>query len=318
MIKRSRVRSVLDGALLLVALVFAVRWILNPQGPFEPSLALCSVLLAAIDYWYRSRVVLPSALPQTTPFPSPVDEEQLPNKGVVESELPLFIHSSSTDFFADRFAAAFPGLRSIGWFRSREAIERLAVLLANPLHFRAPDGGYRHPIWWFGRGNLQIEHFTRLDANTVLLDIYELRIGNIAAVYSSHYKALFVYLQAEAMEPTGLYESTSEERERRIREHGYASEEYGLFRKTHKVTREEYDDGSTRVMGKLVRMGYDVELRVRYITTYNMLLAAHDSPINNTSFDAELGSWLNRLLSDRSSFPSFVERVNHLPPRRIA
>jgi hypothetical protein len=115
------------------------------------------------------------------------------------------------------------------------------------------------------------------------------------------------------MEPTGLYDWSSEDLERCKGTLGAVSEEYGIYEAKHLVTRAEYDDNAARINGKLIRFGRDVELRMRYITPYNMIIAPNESPLNSNDFDKELESWLNRLLGEPTAFDPFVETVRQLP-----
>ena len=229
--------------------------------------------------------------------------------------LPPFTDVNSAVFFARRFALAFPGLRNITWFQSIEAVERLRILLADPIVFSGRGGCRLGPIWWFGRGNSQIERFNEIDTTTVLIDIHELKLDRIAAVYSPSYKRLFVYVEAEPMEPTGLYPRIPGDIEECRQKLGCVSEEYGLYQGIDKITRAEYDDNAARIDGKLVQFDNDVELRVRYITPYNMVIAANESTINNNEFDIELESWLNILLREPTQFDQFIQKVNKLYPR---
>ena len=117
------------------------------------------------------------------------------------------------------------------------------------------------------------------------------------------------------MEPTGLYDWSSEDLERCKGTLGAVSEEYGIYGGRHLVTRGEYDDNAARINGKLIRFGGDVELRMRHITPYNMIIAPNESPVNNYDFDEGLESWLNRLLGEPTAFDSFAETVRPLPIR---
>ena len=62
------------------------------------------------------------------------------------------------------------------------------------------------------------------------------------------------------------------------------------------VTRAEHDDGAAYIDGQLVDIRQRNELRVRFLTPYNFIIAAHDSPINNQDFDARIVELLNALL----------------------
>jgi predicted nucleotidyltransferase len=112
---------------------------------------------------------------------------------------------STTAFFADRFAAAFPGVRSISWHDVAEDVEqRMMRLLRDPLSF---SNG--HPVWWWRGGNLQIQSFRKLSDGIYLMNSDELRITRVAAVPGSTYQRSFVYVEADGMSRTGLYPTRS-------------------------------------------------------------------------------------------------------------
>jgi predicted nucleotidyltransferase len=215
---------------------------------------------------------------------------------------------SSTAFFAERFAAAFPGVRSISWFTEPDDIDqRLTALLRSPLAF---SNGL--PVWYWRGGNLQIESFRRLSPGLFLMDSDELLISRVAAVHGSTYKRHFVYVRCEGMEPTGLYGNSSEDRAAAIALHGYDYEEYGLVDNSEPVKRAEYDDGAAVIGGRLVDIRGRSQLRVRYTTPYNFVIAAHGSPINNNRFDQILVENLNEALAGGEQEEAVVERLHKL------
>lgn len=306
-----KLRPWVKGVLFLTAIFFGFRWWQNPEGPYEPIICLCSLLLAAIDSFF-----LTTSSTQTPPV-SLNNVEILPDQRSSDYDsLPEFTAGSPTAFFAQRFASAFPGLRETTWFSKGEAVDRLAILLAPPLTFSRSSNSKLSPIWWLRFGNSHIESFSILNRNTVLMDEKELLIDKIAAAYSADYKRLFVYVACSPMPPCGAYEWTPENLKQLIDDYGYVHEEYGLYRGTHIVSRAEYDDGATMLKGKIVQMDSDLELRVRYLTPYNFILVGHDSPINNNSFDSELEQHLNKLLTSPNQLEALVERVKSLPPNR--
>lgn len=230
-----------------------------------------------------------------SPF-APMDEDALPS---IRGE-------SSTMFFSNRFSSAFPGVRGIQWFRQpHDAVERLQILFRNPFVFHEST-----PIWWWRDGNMYINSFDVLAADTVLLDHQELVIDELAAVNAGAYYRSFIYIKTKPSEPTGLYDPASVPSE--VEHCGYAREEFGIFR-GRPVTRAEYDDGSTVIDGKVVHMGREVELRVRYVTPYNLLIAPHGSPINNDRFDQQRSELLNSLLRGEASLDTLVGAVLQLP-----
>ncbi len=215
---------------------------------------------------------------------------------------------SSSAFFAHRFGKAFPGVRNISWFDDAGEIEqRLHVLLQSPLSFA--DG---HPVWYWRGGNLQIENFRRLEARLFLMDSDELLVSRIAAVHGSTYRRHFVYVRCEAMEPTGLYRASSSDRAAAIEQFGFDYEEFGLVSDGSLVKRSEYDDGAAMINGRLVDLVGRSELRVRYTTPYNFLIAANDSPINNNRFDDVLVERLNEALEGGEREEEVVQRLRKL------
>lgn len=225
-----------------------------------------------------------------------------------EDALPSMRGESSTVFFSSRFSDAFPGVRGIQWFREpAEAVERLRILFRDPFVFQESI-----PIWWWRTGEMHIGSFDVLAADTVLLDHQELVIDELAAVNAGGYYQSFVYIKAKPSEPTGLYAPASVQAQ--VEHWGYAREEFGLFR-GRPVSRAEYDDGSAVIDGKVVDMDHEAKLRVRYVTPYNLLIAPHDSPINNNRFDQQRNELLNAILRGEASLDTLVGAVLQLPKR---
>ena len=98
-----------------------------------------------------------------------------------------------------------------------------------------------------------------------------------------------------------------------MEELGYDWEEFGLVDGTLPVTREEFDDGATLVDGNPARIVGRAELRIRYITPYNFLLAPQMSPINNHDFDGQLEDLLNAMLQGEDVFGQLCESIERLP-----
>lgn len=235
-------------------------------------------------------------------------------KESVTSALPSFNGNDSAVFFSNRFAQAFPGIRGVEWFDDPAEIRaRMSRLLKEPLQFKEAT-----PIWWWRNANLQIEKFVDLGNGEYLMNTDELRISKIAAVHGGQYYRAFVYVEVAPMEPTGLYPNTP----RRILENktkedvfGYHWEEYGLVDGVHMVTRAAYDDGAAKIDGEIQEISGRSELRCRYVTPYNFVIAAHDSPINNPQFDRVLENFLNRILSGEATVEELADAAKKLPKR---
>lgn len=225
-----------------------------------------------------------------------------------DAELPT-LAESSTAFFEKRFGASFPGVRGIEWFREpTAAVERLSRLFSQPLEFKNA-----HPIWWWRNGDMHISRFEALSADTVLLDLYELTIEEIAAVNAGAYYQSFVYIKTRPSAPTGLRDQYSVDQQ--VSDQGFAHEEFALFRGIP-VPKAAYDDGAAVINGKLVDLNGEASVRVRYLSPYNLLIAPFASPINCNEFYYRRGDLLNGILQGKHSLEQLVDEVLKLPKRR--
>ncbi|WP_422414028.1 MULTISPECIES: toll/interleukin-1 receptor domain-containing protein [unclassified Endozoicomonas] len=218
------------------------------------------------------------------------------------------LNESSTSFFSMRFSSAFPGVRGVEWFDGENAAKRLEILLKEPLDFSNAT-----PIWWWGYGDLHIKKFKVISDNFVRMDIDELKIKKIAAVNKGSYYQSFVYVEAEAMEPTGLYNTEHLEDSRE--QLGYCSEEFAIF-KDRLISRADYDDGATVIDNVPVELNGEAELRCRYITPYNFIIAPQASPINNHHFDRQRRVYLKAIMQDSSQIDDLADIVIKLPKNR--
>jgi hypothetical protein len=148
---------------------------------------------------------------------------------------------------------------------------------------------------------MSIEAFRPLDKEVVLMNHTELNIKRVAALPGQTHKQRLVYVETQPMAMTGLYKSNAEQLEDAKRRHGYVSEEYGLYNGSHKIKRSEYDDGGTMINVRLVDITGSSELRTRFLTPYNFIIAAQASPINNVRYDQRLVMHLNFALNVSSS-----------------
>jgi hypothetical protein len=98
------------------------------------------------------------------------------------------------------------------------------------------------------------------------------------------------------MTPTGLYERTQEEIDYLVETFGYCREEYGIYKGKYKVNRCEFDDGAVMIEGGLTDFNGEAELRVRYISPYNFIIAAQNSPVNNVKFDRILKDLCDKII----------------------
>lgn len=240
--------------------------------------------------------------------PSNPDPKLISTPPSKQDGLSLMRHETSTQFFSERFAKAFPGVRGIHWFRnSIQAIERLAIFFTKPIVFSGA-----HPIWWWRSGDMHIQDFSILSNNTILLDHQELTIDELAAVNAGSYYQEFLYIKAKPSQPSGLYDISSISDQ--VALWGYAREEFARFRE-RPITRAEYDDGAAVIDGRVVELNGEAHLREIFLTPYNLIIAPHESPINNNEFDETRVELLNRILRGEATVEELASAVLKLPRR---
>lgn len=253
-------------------------------------------------------------------FKEILDKIRKPSIIKSKDELPIATEKS-TVLFSYRMAKAFPGIRNLTWFNEpSEAVKRLELLLKQPLRFK--NGSFENesdPIWWFrGHSALYIDKFKRLERKKVLMNIEQLKIKRIAAYHSNSYFRDFVYVETFGEKPTGLYNITKENIKENIGYFGYSWEEYGLIKylKFWKkaISREHYDDGATVIRNKVVD-AENAELRLRYLSEYNFIIAAKGSPYNSPKFDGESKKYFDGILSGEIEFEDFFEFLTKLHKR---
>jgi hypothetical protein len=233
-------------------------------------------------------------------------------------------YGRSDELFAERLSDAFPGTRGLLEITDPvAALDRLDVLFRPPIHqsFIEPGGEERrvYPFWWFRGGiNLHIESYRRLAPDSCLLDYQELQITRIAA-YRTLASSLrdFLYVEAAAMPPSGAYTYEDGEIEgRRDRLGELVNEEYSVWN-GRALTREEYDDQATIVDGRPVRIN-GAELRLRYLTPFNLLLCGNRHVINEPVHDGAVTRLMDGLLSDKHTLRELVKYVMGLEvPTRL-
>lgn len=239
-------------------------------------------------------------------------------------DLAIKATEESTVFFARRMAEAFPGVRGVCEFSDRKEInKRLSILLQAPLKFeQGLDRADTDPVWFFRAGAAEdIQLFLRIGNNKVLMNTDELLIKRIV-VYrdSGRYYGQYVYVEVEADKPCGCYSHNEDTMKYMVDKRGYYDEEFAVFKPSwylpeRKITRQEYDDGSAMVNGKPMRLHGRAELRLRYLTSYNFILAAKFSPFNCREFDRTSGEYFKGMLNGTISVKQFDEYMMAFPKR---
>lgn len=187
--------------------------------------------------------------------------------------------------FAQCIAQTFPGDRDVIWYNSFDAVRRLNLFFEN---FRREEP-YGDAVWWRrGSQAFPVKKAEILDVDKIFLGNDRFKISRMAVFVSPSYYKHFIYIEAEAEPPTGLYPEITDSYIKAIQNsHDYLTEEYGEFN-GRLITRQEYDDGASVYDGNVIQHDRKALLRVRYLTKVNFVLTPKNSPYNNRKF--EMGS----------------------------
>lgn len=232
------------------------------------------------------------------------------------------ITEESTVFFRKRMAVAFPGSRGVVEFtRPKEIALHLGKLLESPIWFKKSIIGAKEPIWWFRAGSaLHISSFKHLKGRKFVIGRDEFVIRRIVAFSDAgRYYSNYVYVEAQAEKPTGLDGQYTPERIAKLKkELGHVEEEYAIYKPSllfsKKVTKQEEDDGATKICGRLIKMKREyIDTRCRFLTDYNFIIAAKGSSFNNSIFDQTSEYYFNGLLDGTISIDDFHEYLMQFP-----
>lgn len=222
--------------------------------------------------------------------------------------------------FARRAAEAFPGIRGVEWFEKKSDIRLLlSTFFQTPLQYANSDRGSSDPFWWYRGGSAEhCKSFKLLNGRTVILNNERLNIKRIAVFRDSgRYNREYIYIETNAEKPVGIYTVNEEYRKESIESRGYLWEEYAEFYLAPFITvpikEEDYDDGHTLKFGRIWATRNRSALRVRYLSPYNILIAAKGSPYNSHEFDRESSEWMNGLLNGTRKFEDFHNFLMSLP-----
>lgn len=248
-------------------------------------------------------------------------EKALPHK--LPKNTKSVITIESTVFFKIRMADAFPGCRGlVEYTKARDIRRHLGKLLESPLHFNKSIIGAIDPVWYFrGSSGLDISSYKSLGGRRFMIGWDELVIKRIVAfIDTGRYYSNYVYVEAEAQKPTGLYKKRTQQQIEELKGYldGVVNEEYAIYKPcaffSKKVTRQEEDDGSTKVFGKIVRMKQEhVETRCRYLTDYNFIIAAKGSAFNCDMFCSTSEDYFKGLLEGRVTIEEFNNYMMTFP-----
>lgn len=234
------------------------------------------------------------------------------------------ISEESTVFFKRRMAAAFPGERGLVEFTKPRDIHRhLSKLLEAPIRFEESEIGATDPVWYFRGGSaLNIDSYTRLGWRRFKLGWDELKIRRIVAfVENGRYYSNYVYVEVDAQKPTKVnrkYYTKEHIEELKRSARSYVDEEYAIYKPCalyrKKVSKQEEDDGATKVFGRLVHMKREyIESRVRFLTNYNFVIAAKGSAFNNQDFTKTSEQFFDGLLDGTVTLEGFHKYMISFP-----
>lgn len=80
-----------------------------------------------------------------------------------------------------------------------------------------------------------------------------------------------------------------------------------------RITKQEEDDGYTRILGKTVKLKKRYECRIRSLTPYNYIIAAKQSAFNNPEFKRTSGIVLDGMLNGSVTKEQMNEYMMNFP-----
>lgn len=237
-------------------------------------------------------------------------EEEVEEEAIVFPPNLPDIACNSTVFFSQRLSDSFPGQRGVKTYSGKIAVKRLQLLLTEPLIFNPiSEDSMAKPIWWFrGTSSLYIESFKKLSKTKILINHRELVIKKIVVVVKELYIHSYIYVETKAEKQIGLHNLSKKDIKNRILDFGYCHEEYGLY-KRKPITRQEFDDGSAVIRKKVVDTR-SAELRVRFLSDYNFIIAAKQSPYIFNEFESFSETRLNSILADNYSIETLIKDID--------
>jgi hypothetical protein len=72
-----------------------------------------------------------------------------------------------------------------------------------------------------------------------------------------------------------------------------------------KITWAEYDDGGAERKGKVIDTR-GAKLRLRYLSDYNFMICAKESPFNSSQFDLESDGYFDRIIKGQELREHFM------------
>lgn len=142
-----------------------------------------------------------------------------------------------------------------------------------------------------------IANFRKLSKTKILLGNKEIEVKRMAVNIAQPFYKCFIYLEVKGEKQTGLYNISEEDIKHHINSIGYSYEEYAIY-KNALIKREEHDDGAAIIKGKVTET-HDSELRIRFLTDYNLIITGQDSPFNSNKFEIGTKDYFDDILSGK-------------------
>ena len=211
-------------------------------------------------------------------------------------------------FFECRLGKAFYDVNGVKEFKAKEGLDRLMILLEKPISFSS----FNDPIWYFrATSNLPIYGIRRISRKKCQLELIQgkvfwnltIRRVVVSSTCSGAYYQNFVYVETEGEKPS------------KFNSRGAEYEEYALLRTfpfDKMISRMEYDNGHTKIMGK-IRSTSEAELHTQYTIPYNFIIVSKASPFNSSKFDQFSEPYFDGILNGSKNFDdllSFLKTFN--------
>lgn len=242
--------------------------------------------------------------------------EKVEHSVLRDPEGKFIISGAPTVFFSDRMDYTFPGLIGLRIIDDPQgAAYRLKRLLHSPVHFGEAMGHGRvtDPIWYTrGLSDMYVHKLESIEEDVLLMNEQELKIKRIAAFNSlgGYYQA-FVYVELEAMAPSGAYSHSEASRNDWMESYGYHFEEYGWL-DGNAFDLRYHDDGYIEVDDEVHSVEGSVRRR-RYLSPYNFLIVPKTSPLRVRGRERDVERMLNGILKGKMEPDVLAAYVSPLP-----
>ncbi|EMZ93782.1 MULTISPECIES: toll/interleukin-1 receptor domain-containing protein [Enterobacteriaceae] len=216
----------------------------------------------------------------------------------------------STSYFDMRLKQSFPDapINKLMKFDGKNAVDRLDFLFSDYKEFT--NNAF---IWWFRGADNAIHHYQRVDDTKIILDGCLYNISSISVYSAQAYYQSFIYFSIAPEKLTGLYPNLNVSQT--IQEFGYAWEEYGIYA-GNLIKSNDYYNGATLINGLPQKLNGEAVIITHYVSKYNFLLAAANSPYSSESLRRILPDLMNSILKGEYSLDFILNNILLKLPKR--